>query len=105
MSIRPIDFNGMVQRTQDVGTLKQNQDNKPMLDQQVFAGKVQKDVQQNMQQVTQSEESQYYQKKYDAREKGSNQYQGNSQRNKKDNKKKEDKVINKTEYKGFDITI
>lgn len=32
MSIRPIDFNGMVQRTQDVSTLKQNEDNKPVFD-------------------------------------------------------------------------
>ena len=29
MSIRPVDFNGMIQRTQDVSTLKQNEDNRP----------------------------------------------------------------------------
>lgn len=28
MSIRPVDLNGMVQRSQDVGTLKQQEDSK-----------------------------------------------------------------------------
>ena len=34
MSIRPVEFNGMIQRTQDVSTLKQNEDNKPFMEQQ-----------------------------------------------------------------------
>ena len=34
MSIRPVEFHGIVQRSQDVSTLKQNEDNKPMLQQQ-----------------------------------------------------------------------
>ena len=32
MSIRPVDFNGMIQRTQDVSTLKQNEDNNVFLE-------------------------------------------------------------------------
>ena len=32
MSIRPVDFNGMIQRTQDVSTLKQNEDNRPVVE-------------------------------------------------------------------------
>ena len=39
MSIRPVDFNGMIQRTQDVSTLKQNEDNRPVVEQQtIFTG-------------------------------------------------------------------
>ena len=34
MSIRPVEFSGVVQRSQDMSTLKQNEDNKPMLQQQ-----------------------------------------------------------------------
>jgi len=105
MSIRPIDFNGMVQRTQDMGTLKQNEDNKPVVDQHVFSVKVQKDAQQNLHQVNRSEESQNNQKKYDAREKGSNQYQGSFQEGRKDKKKSKDKVVKKNVYEGFDIKI
>ena len=36
MSIRPVDFNGMIQRTQDVSTLKQNEDNRPVVEQQTI---------------------------------------------------------------------
>ena len=34
MSIRPVEFSGVVQRSQDVSALKQNEDNKSMLQQQ-----------------------------------------------------------------------
>ena len=34
MSIRPVEFSGVVQRSQDISSLKQNEDNKPMLQQQ-----------------------------------------------------------------------
>lgn len=34
MSIRPVVLNGMIQRTQDVGNLKQQEDNKPLVQQQ-----------------------------------------------------------------------
>ncbi len=105
MSIRPIDFNGMVQRTQDIGTLKQHEDNKPVFDQQALANKIQKDTKQNMHQVNHGENAENYQKKYDAREKGSNEYQ----RNKGSQKKKADKsggrVVPKSSYGGFDISI
>ena len=36
MSVRPVDFNGMIQRTQDVSTLKQNEDNRPVGEQQTI---------------------------------------------------------------------
>lgn len=90
MSIRPIDFSGMVQRTQDVSTLKQNADNKPTFDQQLISVKMQKDTQQSSKQVTHGEDAENYQKKYDARDKGSNEYVAD--RRKKDKKdKKENK--------------
>lgn len=34
MSIRPVVLNGMIQRTQDVGNLKQQEDNRPIVEQQ-----------------------------------------------------------------------
>ena len=43
MSIRPVDMNGVIQRTQDVGTLKQQQDMKPMVDQQNIQMEVQRE--------------------------------------------------------------
>lgn len=105
MSIRPIDFNGMVQRTQDVSTLKQNEDNKPVFQQQVLVTKMQKDVQQQLQQVNHGDDAENYQKKYDAREKGSNEYVRQKKEGKKKPGKKDGKVVPKTSPGGFDIKI
>ena len=46
MSIRPVDFNGMIQRTQDVSTLKQNEDNRPVVEQQTIFSQEMKKVEQ-----------------------------------------------------------
>lgn len=105
MSIRPIDFNGMVQRTQDVSTMKQNADNKPVFEQQVLVNKMQKDTQLNMKQVNHGEDAQNHQKKYDAREKGSNEYEGSHNERGKKEEKKEGKVVKKAAYGSFDIKI
>lgn len=105
MSIRPIDFNGMVQRTQDVTTLKQNEDNKPVFEQHMLSGKIQKDTQRSLQQVKHGEDTENYQKKYDAREKGSNEYEGNKREKKKKEGPKEGQVIQKSSYSGFDMKI
>ena len=51
MSIRPVDFNGMIQRTQDVSTLKQNEDNRPVVEQQTIFSQEMKKVEQNLHQV------------------------------------------------------
>ena len=48
MSIRPVDFNGMIQRTQDVSTLKQNEDNRPVVEQQTIFSQEMKKVEQNL---------------------------------------------------------
>lgn len=104
MSIRPVDFNGMIQRTQDVSTLKQNEDNKPMMDQQNIQTQFSKETVRHMQQVTHADDAQNHQKRYDAKEKGSNEYV-NQQKKKKKEKKKDGKVIVKSTTGGFDIKI
>lgn len=103
MSIRPIDFNGMVQRTQDVSTVKQTADNKPIVDQQVLTVQQQKTNTQQMRQVTKQEDAQGHQKKYDAREKGSNTYEG--QQKKKKKKQAEGQVVSRASAGGFDMKI
>ena len=56
MSIRPVDFNGMIQRTQDVSTLKQNEDNRPVVEQQTIFSQEMKKVEQNLHQVVHAKE-------------------------------------------------
>lgn len=106
MSIRPIDFNGMVQRTHDVGTVKQQEDNKPIMEQQALVGKMQKDTEQIARQVNHSEDAQNQKKKYDARDKGSNEYHGQrGAKRSKEDKKQDGKVVRKSAPLGFDIKI
>lgn len=104
MSIRPIEVSGMIQRTQDVSTLKQNEDNKPVMDQRNIQTQFSKETIRHMQQVTHADDTENQQKRYDAKEKGSNEYV-NQQKKKKKEKKTDGKVIEKSKFSGFDIKI
>ncbi len=104
MSIRPVEFNGMIQRTQDVSTMKQNEDNKPVMEQQNIQTQFSKETVRHMQQVTHADDAENPKKRYDAKEKGSNEYV-NQQKQKKKEKKKDGKVIAKSTSVGFDIKI
>ena len=67
MSIRPVDMNGVIQRTQDVGTLKQQQDMKPMVDQQNIQIEVQREEYRQSEQVTRKDDSQTEDHRFDAK--------------------------------------
>lgn len=103
MSIRPVEVNGMIQRTQDVSTLKQNEDNKPMLQQQNIQTQFSKETIHHLKQVNHADDTENQQKRYDAKEKGSNEYV--NQQKKKKEKKKDGKVIVKSQVGGFDVKI
>lgn len=105
MSIRPVEFNGMIQRTQDVSTLKQNENNKPMLEQQNIQTQFSKETIHHMQQVTHADDAKEHEKRYDAKEKGSNEYVKQQKKKKEQKKKKDGKVIEKSISAGFDIKI
>ena len=95
MSIRPVDFNGMIQRTQDVSTLKQNEDNRPVVEQQTIFSQEMKKVEQNLHQVVHAREKENAGYRYDEEE-----------RKKKDKKQqKADNVYLKGQTSGFDIKV
>lgn len=104
MSIRPVDFNGMIQRTQDVSAMKQNEDNKPLLQQQNIQTQFSKETVHHLKQVNHANDAENQQKRYDAKEKGSNEYVSQENKKKKE-KKKDGKVIVKSASSGFDIKI
>lgn len=106
MSIRPVELNGMLQRTQDVSSVKQNEDNKPMLQQQNLNAQFSKETVHHMKQVTHGENAENTKKRYDAKEKGDNEYGGSSKQKKKEKEhQKEGKGIPKTRLGGFDIKV
>ena len=101
MGVGSIDFTTIV-RSQDYSTIKQNEDNKVNVDQTNFGQHINKTVENKTKQVQNSEDTEWQNKEFDAKEKGSNAYSGNSEQRKK--KQEKEQVIVKG-HKGFDIKV
>ena len=105
MSIRPVDFNGMIQRTQDVSTLKQNEDNRPVVEQQMIFSEEMRKTEEKLHQVTHPQEKENAGYRYDAKEKGNGHYEREEQKKKDRKKQKADNVFLKGQTSGFDIKV
>jgi len=105
MPIRPIELNGVISRVQDIGAMKQNEENKPMVDQSRFQTHFNKETDLHQKKVRDADDSDNYQKKYDAKEKGNGTYY-NEQDKKRKSKNQDEKNGKSQEVKhGFDISI
>ena len=100
MAISPLMFNGSVTRMQDVTQIKHNQDMKGAVDQANFQNTFHKQIDNKMNQVHQSDNAENRQKKFDAKDKGDNEYSGDGGKKRKQDK--DGKVIVKTRG-GFDM--
>lgn len=96
---------GTIARTQDYTTIKHNEDNKGALTQMTVSAQADKDNEQKARKVNNSEESQWQNKKFDAREKGSNSYDSDGGRNRKKKEQQEKMVVKGGSYQGFDMKI
>lgn len=107
MSIRPVDLNGMIQSTQDVSNYKQQEDNRPVVQQHNIEVQQQKDEDHLTHQVQQSQEKENEGYRYDAKEKGNNSYDGNGKKKKgqKKEQKSDGKVLIKSQGGSFDVKI
>ena len=76
MAISPVLFNGSVSRMQDVTQIKQNEDMKGMVDQTNFQNTFHKQIDHKLNQVHHSDNAENRQKKFDAKDKGDNEYSG-----------------------------
>ena len=103
MSIRPVDFNGMLQRTDDVGMVKVREDHKPLQDQQNIQVQVEHRQEQTLHQVVTSGNSSQTKNQTDARQEGRNKYFASS--GKKKRADAEGKVVRKEQGGRFDLTI
>ena len=105
MSIRPVDIGGMMQRSEDIGILKHQQDSRPAVEQQNAQSQMTKRTEELRHQVMSPENSNKPDTHADAREKGKNEYffrKGNG------NKKKEEadgRVVKKHSDGGFDVKV
>lgn len=93
--IRPVEVQGVMQRTQDISQIKQNQDMKPQVDQSHYQMQVQKNVESHSKQVNHSDNANKKEEKYDAKEKGNGAFYENPQqrRKKKDEDEEEEGVV------------
>lgn len=105
MSVGPVTMNGVIQRVHDVGTVKQQEDVKPFLDQQNIQIHLKQEGEKHLKQVRHADDSDNHQKKYDAKEKGNNEYQGQQKRKKKTGPKEDGKMTMKAGNSHFDMKI
>ena len=105
MAIGPMQLNGILSRTTDYTAIKQNEDIKPMVDQSVFQNTMQKNIEKKLTQVKESEQTDTYQRRQDAKEKGKNEYQGDGGRNRKQAPGQPDGRVIRKGNGGFDFTV
>lgn len=92
-----------ITRSQDYTTIKQNEDNKGLVDQNNSGIQVQKQTQELTKEVHSGNNAEWYKKKSDAKEKGNNEYAGDGGKKRK-KKEQQDQVIVKT-HQGFDVKV
>ncbi|MBO5259024.1 MAG: hypothetical protein J6B26_01420 [Agathobacter sp.] len=106
MSIRPVILNGMIQRTDDVGHLKQNEAQKPVVDQQNIQQVVHKKEEAAAKTVLDPNKSEQLKNQADAKEGGKGFYfKQNSSKKKKSAQDGGTVVKKQSENHGFDMKV
>ena len=105
MAIGSVSLQGQITRAQDFSTIKQNEDNKVVVDQGNFQMQFKKEVDQNMNRVRHSDNTENQGKKYDAKEKGGGQYSGDGGKQRKNNEQHESVQLTGRPPQGVDIKI
>lgn len=94
MAIGPVILNGVVSVSNDYSAIKHNEDNKGMLHQQGFQVQMEKQLDIRHTRITENEQMRKEERKFDAREKGDNEYTGDGgkKRRRQDDMKQEKPV-------------
>lgn len=101
MAINPINI-VTITRSQDFTAIKQNEDNHAAMTQMTMGQQEDKAKKLRSQQVLKKDETSWHQKKFDAREKGDNEYTGDGGKKRQSNKREQ---VLKKGQQGFDIKI
>lgn len=92
-----------IARAQDYTTIKHNEDNKTFVDQSHFGQQLTKNVEQMTRQVNSGDDTEWQNKKFDAKEKGGNAYSGDGGKKHKQEKPKDQ--VTAARHQGFDVKI
>lgn len=104
MAIGLVEMHGTIARAQDFTTIKQNEDQKSLVDQSNYQQQFNKEINERPHQVTRQENADFMNRKFDAKDKGDNQYSGEGGKRGKKDKEEDGRVIIKGQSK-FDIKI
>lgn len=110
MSIRPVDFNGMIQNTHEVAHAKAQEDSKPAVMQENATVAVARNEERTSHQVNETSNESEGQFRWGDRDGNGKGYQGNKNKKEKDGKVKKEEtgdgtVFIKNARSSFDITI
>lgn len=107
MAIGFIEVNGSIPRVQDYAQYKHNEDNKSAVMQSDLHTSALKHEESKATEVNRGDNASNNLKKFDARDKGSNEYYGDGGKDRKDGKKAshEGKVVQRGQTSSFDIRI
>lgn len=94
-----------IPRAQDYTAMKQNEDNKGVLQQMTLGEQSQKHSEQRTREVHSSDNADWYTGQYDAKEKGNNEYAGNGGKHRKNKNPEKDGTVVVKQHRGFDIKI
>lgn len=83
MAIGFVEMQGQVTRAQDFTSIKHNEDSKGMVEQAHVGQQMTKQIERQVSRVNQGEQPEYHESKFDAKDKGSNEYQGDGGRSRK----------------------
>lgn len=89
MAIGQIEIQGQITRAQDFTSIKHNEDTKGAVEQANVSEQFSKQVEAQVTKVKRGDQPEYYNKKFDAKDKGSNEYHGDGGQNRKKKEQKE----------------
>lgn len=86
MAIGFVEMQGQVTRAQDFTMIKHNEDTKGMVEQANVGQQITKQVEKQVKSVNKGEQPEYHERKFDAKDKGSNEYHGDGGKSRKEKK-------------------
>lgn len=97
MAIGFVELQGQITRAQDFTMIKHNEDAKGMVEQANFGQQMTKQVERQVNRVNKGDQPEYHERKFDAKDKGSNEYRGDGgqARKKKKGENPDGKVLMK----------
>lgn len=105
MAIGQIELQGQISRAQDFTTIKHNEDTRSSVEQANVSTQFAKVVEEHVKKVNQGEQPEYQNRKFDAKDKGSNEYNGDGGQNRKKEKKEADGKVLIKGVGNFDISL